>query len=118
MLIDRSIEAAEKGKAHAHALITGQINKGRAKTADRDALLARITATADYAALEGCDLVIEAVFEDPAIKAEVIGKIEAVIGPDTVSRPTPRPCRSPGSPATPGGRSCSSASTSSRPSRR
>ncbi len=84
VLIDRSIEAAEKGKAHAHALITGQINKGRAKTADRDALLARITATADYAALEGCDLVIEAVFEDPAIKAEVIGKIEAVIGPDTV----------------------------------
>ena len=84
VLIDRSVEAAEKGKAHAHALITGQINKGRAKTADRDALLARITATADYAALEGCDLVIEAVFEDPAIKAEVIGKIEAVIGPDTV----------------------------------
>ncbi len=84
VLIDRSQEAAEKGKAHAHALMTGQINKGRAKTADRDALLSRITATADYAALEGCDLVIEAVFEDPAIKAEVIGKIEAVIGPDAV----------------------------------
>ncbi len=84
VLIDQSAEAAEKGKAHAHALITGQINKGRAKTADRDALLARITATDDYGALAGCDLVIEAVFEDPRVKAEVIGRIEAVIGPDTI----------------------------------
>jgi 3-hydroxyacyl-CoA dehydrogenase/enoyl-CoA hydratase/3-hydroxybutyryl-CoA epimerase len=84
VLIDQSAEAAEKGKAHAHALITGQIAKGRAKTADRDALLARITATADYGALAGCDLVIEAVFEDPRVKAEVIGRIEAVIGPETV----------------------------------
>ena len=84
VLIDQSAEAAEKGKAHAHALITGQINKGRAKTADRDALLARITATDDVEALAGCELVIEAVFEDPRVKAEVIGKIEAVIGPDTI----------------------------------
>ena len=39
VLVDQSVEAAEKGKAYAHTLITGQINKGRAKTADRDALL-------------------------------------------------------------------------------
>ena len=42
VLVDRDIEAAEKGKAYAHKLVTDQINKGRAKTADRDALLARI----------------------------------------------------------------------------
>jgi 3-hydroxyacyl-CoA dehydrogenase / enoyl-CoA hydratase / 3-hydroxybutyryl-CoA epimerase len=84
VLLDQSAEAAEKGKAYAHALITGQINKGRARTADRDALLSRITPTADYGALAGCDLVIEAVFEDPAVKAEVIRKVEAVIGPDTI----------------------------------
>ncbi|RZK97292.1 MAG: 3-hydroxyacyl-CoA dehydrogenase [Methylobacterium sp.] len=84
VLVDQSTEAAEKGKAYAHALITGQINKGRAKTADRDALLARITASADYADLADCDLVIEAVFEDPRVKAEVIAKVEAVIGPDTI----------------------------------
>ena len=59
------MEAADKGKAHSHKLITDQIMKGRAKTADRDALLARITPTADYADLAGCDLVVEAVFEDP-----------------------------------------------------
>ena len=84
VLVDRTIEAAEKGKAHAHALITGQINRGRAKSADRDLLLSRIATSADYAALTGCDLVIEAVFEDPKVKAAVIAEVEAVIGPDTV----------------------------------
>ena len=84
VLIDRDREAAEKGKAHSHKLVSDQIMKGRAKTADRDALLGRITATADYAELKGCDLVIEAVFEDPKVKAEVIAKVEAAIGPKTI----------------------------------
>jgi 3-hydroxyacyl-CoA dehydrogenase/enoyl-CoA hydratase/3-hydroxybutyryl-CoA epimerase len=84
VLVDQSIEAAEKGKAYAHKLVTDQINKGRAKTADRDALLGRIHASADYADLASCDLVIEAVFEDPAVKAEVIAKVEAVIRPETI----------------------------------
>lgn len=84
ILIDRDIEAAEKGKAYSHKLVSDQIMKGRAKTADRDALLGRITASADYADLKGCDLVIEAVFEDPKVKAEVIAKVEAVVGPRTI----------------------------------
>ena len=84
ILIDRDIEAAEKGKAYSHKLVSDQIMKGRAKTADRDALLGRITASADYADLKGCDLVIEAVFEDPKVKAEVIAKVEAVVGPRAI----------------------------------
>ncbi|MFL4969041.1 MAG: 3-hydroxyacyl-CoA dehydrogenase NAD-binding domain-containing protein [Xanthobacteraceae bacterium] len=80
VLIDRDQESAEKGKAYSHKLITDQINKGRAKSADRDELLGRIAATADYGALAGCDLVIEAVFEDRAVKAEAIAKAEAAIG--------------------------------------
>jgi len=84
VLIDQSIEAAEKGKAYAHKLVTDQINKGRAKTADREALLARITTSADYADLRDCELVIEAVFEDPKVKAEVIRQVEAAIGPDAI----------------------------------
>ena len=60
-----------RARRTSHKLITDQITKGRAKTADRDALLGRITTTADYGALAGCDLVIEAVFEDPTVKAEV-----------------------------------------------
>jgi 3-hydroxyacyl-CoA dehydrogenase/enoyl-CoA hydratase/3-hydroxybutyryl-CoA epimerase len=84
VLIDRDVEAAEKGKAHSHKLMTDQVMKGRAKTADRDALLARITPSADYGDLASCDLVIEAVFEDPKVKAEVIGKVEAAIRPDCI----------------------------------
>ncbi len=84
VLIDRDQEAAEKGKAYSHKLVSDQIAKGRAKTADRDALLGRINATTDFAALKGCDLVIEAVFEDPKVKADVIAKIEANIGPKTI----------------------------------
>ncbi|NNM70935.1 FAD-dependent oxidoreductase [Enterovirga aerilata] len=84
VLVDRDQEAADKGKAYSHKLVTDQINKGRAKSADRDALLERITATADYAALAECDLVIEAVFEDPKVKDEVIRQVEAVIRPDCI----------------------------------
>src|SRR5215217_2228973 len=84
VLVDRDMEAAEKGKAHSHKLMTDQVMKGRAKAADRDALLARITPSADYGDLKDCDLVIEAVFEDPKVKAEVIEKVEAAIRPDCI----------------------------------
>src|SRR5690606_34394170 len=76
--------SAEKGKAHSHSVVTGQINRGRAKTADRDALLARIHPTADYAALAGCDLVIEAVFEERGVKADTFAKAGAVVADDMV----------------------------------
>jgi 3-hydroxyacyl-CoA dehydrogenase/enoyl-CoA hydratase/3-hydroxybutyryl-CoA epimerase len=80
VLIDRYKPSADKGKDHSQKLITEQVTRGRATAADRDALLARITATADYGALKDCDLVIEAVFEDRNVKAEAIAKTEAVIG--------------------------------------
>jgi 3-hydroxyacyl-CoA dehydrogenase/enoyl-CoA hydratase/3-hydroxybutyryl-CoA epimerase len=83
-LIDRDQEAADKGKAHSHKLMTEQVNRGRATAADREALLARITPTPDYGALKDCDLVIEAVFEDRQVKAEAIAKAEAVIGDNVV----------------------------------
>ena len=84
VLIDRDQEAADKGKQLSHKLITSQINRGRAKTADRDALLERITATPDYALLSDCELVVEAVFEDRAVKAEVTKKAEAHMSKDAV----------------------------------
>jgi 3-hydroxyacyl-CoA dehydrogenase/enoyl-CoA hydratase/3-hydroxybutyryl-CoA epimerase len=80
VLIDRDRDAADKGKAQSHKLITEQVNKGRATAADRDALLARITPTADYAALRDCDLVIEAVFEDRAVKNDAYAKAQAAMG--------------------------------------
>jgi 3-hydroxyacyl-CoA dehydrogenase/enoyl-CoA hydratase/3-hydroxybutyryl-CoA epimerase len=83
VLIDRDQEAAERGRAYSQKLMTDQINKGRATTAARDALLAKISPTADYNALKGCDLVIEAVFEDRKVKAEATAKAQAVV-PDIV----------------------------------
>jgi 3-hydroxyacyl-CoA dehydrogenase / enoyl-CoA hydratase / 3-hydroxybutyryl-CoA epimerase len=84
VLIDRDQESADKGKAYSDRVISSQIAKGRAKTADKEALLARIKATADYADLKACDFVIEAVFEDRAVKAEATKKAQAVLGPDVV----------------------------------
>jgi 3-hydroxyacyl-CoA dehydrogenase / enoyl-CoA hydratase / 3-hydroxybutyryl-CoA epimerase len=84
VLVDQTIEAAEKGKAYSHKLMSDQVMKGRAKTADRDALLARIVPSADYNDLKDVDLIVEAVFEDPKVKAEVIQKVEAVIKPETI----------------------------------
>jgi len=84
VLVDRDPEAAEKGKAHAEKLITDQINRGAASAADRETMLARITPTADFVELKGCDLVVEAVFEDRKVKEEVISRTQNVIGGDAI----------------------------------
>ena len=83
VLIDRDQESADKGKAHVQKGLTDQVNKGRATAAQRDAVLARITATADYGALAGVDLIVEAVFEDRKVKAEATAKAQAVV-PDVI----------------------------------
>jgi 3-hydroxyacyl-CoA dehydrogenase/enoyl-CoA hydratase/3-hydroxybutyryl-CoA epimerase len=84
VLVDRDQATADHGKATIDGLISGSVARGRATAADKDALLARVTATPDYAALKGCDLVIEAVFEDRAVKAEATKNAEAIVGPDVV----------------------------------
>jgi 3-hydroxyacyl-CoA dehydrogenase/enoyl-CoA hydratase/3-hydroxybutyryl-CoA epimerase len=84
VLLDSTLAAAEKGKAYSQGLLDHAVKKGRSTPDKRDALLARITPTTDYAALAGCDLVIEAVFEDRAVKAEVTANAEAVIPPSAV----------------------------------
>jgi len=84
VLIDRDQESADRGKAHSAKLIGNQISRGRATAADRDALLARITATADYGALADCDLVIEAVFEDRTVKEETYAKAQGELTPGVI----------------------------------
>ncbi|ROH91860.1 3-hydroxyacyl-CoA dehydrogenase [Stagnimonas aquatica] len=79
VLLDTSQEAADKGKAYSTTLLDKQVKKGRMTAGARDEFLARITPTTDFAKIEGCDLVIEAVFEDRSIKAEVTKKTEAVL---------------------------------------
>ncbi|MGH6839440.1 MAG: 3-hydroxyacyl-CoA dehydrogenase NAD-binding domain-containing protein [Methylocella sp.] len=84
VLIDQDQAAAEKGKAICDKLISAQILKGRAKTADKEALLARIKPAADYQDLAGSDLVIEAVFEDRAVKAAATQRARNVLAPGTI----------------------------------
>jgi 3-hydroxyacyl-CoA dehydrogenase/enoyl-CoA hydratase/3-hydroxybutyryl-CoA epimerase len=84
VLIDRDGEAAQKGRATIDRLVSSSVSKGRVTAADRDALLARVNATADYAALQGCDLIIEAVFEERSVKADVTKRAQAIVGPDVV----------------------------------
>lgn len=79
VLLDRDMAAAEKGKAHSDNLVSGLVKKGRATAEDKEKLLSLITPTADYADLDGCDMVIEAVFEDSEIKKAVTEKAEAAL---------------------------------------
>jgi 3-hydroxyacyl-CoA dehydrogenase/enoyl-CoA hydratase/3-hydroxybutyryl-CoA epimerase len=77
VLLDTSQDNADKGKAYSAGLLDKQIKRGRMTAQGKDEFLARIKATTDYADLKGCDLVIEAVFEDRGIKADVTQKAEA-----------------------------------------
>ncbi|KQZ82819.1 3-hydroxyacyl-CoA dehydrogenase [Mesorhizobium sp. Root157] len=79
VLLDRDTASAEKGKAHSAELMDGLIKKGRAKPEDKDKLLSLIMPTADYADLAGCDLVVEAVFEDSEVKKSATEQAEAVL---------------------------------------
>jgi 3-hydroxyacyl-CoA dehydrogenase / enoyl-CoA hydratase / 3-hydroxybutyryl-CoA epimerase len=84
VLIDEDQEKADRGKAVSEKLISEQVKRGRASDAQRDALLAHITATPDYAALKDCDLVIEAVFERRDVKAQTIKRAQEIIGSNVI----------------------------------
>jgi 3-hydroxyacyl-CoA dehydrogenase/enoyl-CoA hydratase/3-hydroxybutyryl-CoA epimerase len=83
LLFDRDLAYAEKGRAHVEEQLKKRLGKGM--TPEKMAeTLGRVTPTTDFAALAGADFVIEAVFEDMAIKAEVTKKVEEVLGPDVI----------------------------------
>ncbi|MEY8834159.1 3-hydroxyacyl-CoA dehydrogenase NAD-binding domain-containing protein [Phaeobacter italicus] len=84
VLIDRDQDAADKGKAYSASYMDKGIKRGKATEEKKDALLSRITATPDLEQLKGCDLIIEAVFEDPSVKAEMTKKVEAIIPEDCI----------------------------------
>ncbi|MGW2937907.1 3-hydroxyacyl-CoA dehydrogenase NAD-binding domain-containing protein [Streptomyces sp. NPDC001156] len=84
VLKDVALEAAVKGKGYSEKLCAKAVAKGRTTQEKADALLARITPTAEAADLAGCDAVIEAVFEDPALKHKVFQEIENIVEPDAL----------------------------------
>ncbi|MGR3503809.1 3-hydroxyacyl-CoA dehydrogenase NAD-binding domain-containing protein [Pseudaestuariivita sp.] len=84
VLIDQTQEAADRGKAYTETYADKGIKRGKATPEKKEALLSAITATTDLDALKGCDLIVEAVFEDPSVKAEMTKKVEAVVGEDCI----------------------------------
>lgn len=84
VLIDQTLEAADKGKAHVADLLQKAVSRGRMTQDKADAALALVTATADYAAVKGSDLVVEAVFENREVKAAVTRQAEAQLADTAV----------------------------------
>tara|TARA_B100000700_G_scaffold167831_1_gene185360 strand:- start:578 stop:2770 length:2193 start_codon:yes stop_codon:yes gene_type:complete len=93
VLIDMDQEAAEKGKEYSTKILDKQLSKKRTTEEKKEKLLSLITPTTDYALLQGADLIVEAVFENRDIKAEVTAKAEdqiaetAVFGSNTSTLP-------------------------------
>ncbi len=84
ILIDRTQEDADKGKAHVEELLKKRLSRGQLTQDKYDALLASVVATTDYDLIKGSDLVIEAVFENREIKADVTKRAEAQLAPGAV----------------------------------
>jgi 3-hydroxyacyl-CoA dehydrogenase/enoyl-CoA hydratase/3-hydroxybutyryl-CoA epimerase len=84
VLLDQSQEATDRGKDYTASYMDKGIARKKATPEKKEAVLAQITATTDYNALAGCDLIVEAVFEDVAIKAEVTKKVEAVVDAECI----------------------------------
>ncbi len=93
VLKDVDLAAAERGKGYSVKLLEKAVSRGRSTQEQADALLSRITPTVDPADAAGAELVIEAVFEDPKVKAEVFAEIEphlaegALLGSNTSTLP-------------------------------
>jgi 3-hydroxyacyl-CoA dehydrogenase/enoyl-CoA hydratase/3-hydroxybutyryl-CoA epimerase len=79
VLKDVSLQAAERGKGYSASLVDKAVERGRIDRGAADAVLCLITPTVDPVDASGADLVIEAVFEDPDVKAHVFGEIAPYI---------------------------------------
>ncbi|MEM6409694.1 MAG: 3-hydroxyacyl-CoA dehydrogenase NAD-binding domain-containing protein, partial [Pseudomonadota bacterium] len=84
VLIDRDQDAADKGKAYTTAHMDKGIARKKATEEKKEQVLSLITATTDLEALKGCDLIVEAVFEDVGIKADMTKKVEAIVGKECI----------------------------------
>jgi 3-hydroxyacyl-CoA dehydrogenase/enoyl-CoA hydratase/3-hydroxybutyryl-CoA epimerase len=84
VLKDVAEGAAFNGKSYSKRLVDKAVERGRSTREQADELLARITPTTNPAAAEGAELVIEAVFEDPKVKAEVFAEIEPHLATDAL----------------------------------
>jgi 3-hydroxybutyryl-CoA dehydrogenase len=80
VLRSRKRETADDMVAKLSKSVAKQVEKGRLDDAERDAILGRVTATDDLAQLRDCDLVIESVVEDLAVKKALFAELDAIVG--------------------------------------
>ncbi|HEY9310898.1 3-hydroxyacyl-CoA dehydrogenase NAD-binding domain-containing protein [Williamsia sp.] len=83
-LKDVDVVAAERGKDYARKVLSKQVDSGKRTRESADAVLRLITPTASVSDLAGADLVIEAVFEDPALKKKVFAEVLDVVSPEAL----------------------------------
>ncbi len=84
VLTDVDESRAQSGRSRIAALLKARLQQGRLNHSEMEAVLSRIQATADYADLQGCDLIIEAVFEERDLKAQVTRKAATALAPGGV----------------------------------
>ena len=84
VLIDRDQDAADKGKSYSEGILDKGMSRRKVSEEKKVEVLGRINATTDLDALKDCDLVVEAVFEDPKVKAEMTAKVEPIIGDQAI----------------------------------
>jgi 3-hydroxyacyl-CoA dehydrogenase/enoyl-CoA hydratase/3-hydroxybutyryl-CoA epimerase len=83
-MVERDADAAARGRASVEKLLDGAVKAGALDAAGRGAALGRLSTGADMAAVAGADLLVEAVFEDPRVKAEALAAAAAHLGPDAI----------------------------------
>jgi len=84
VLVDVAQALVDKGRAAIEKNLEREVAKGKRTAEDRQAALARITTSTDAAALSGCDIVIEAIVENEAVKKELFGRLDGICRPDAI----------------------------------
>ena len=84
VLVDVAQPLVDKGRAAIEKNLEREVAKGKRTAEDRQAALARITTSTDAAALSGCDIVIEAIVENEAVKKELFGRLDKICRPEAI----------------------------------
>ncbi|MDE2738344.1 MAG: 3-hydroxyacyl-CoA dehydrogenase NAD-binding domain-containing protein [Paracoccaceae bacterium] len=81
-LVDKDEMALEKGKGKIQSILERDVARGRMSTEKAQSIIERISFSTDLSALRDCKFVIEAVFEDPDIKAEIFRQVSDIVSED------------------------------------
>ncbi|MBN7776046.1 enoyl-CoA hydratase/isomerase family protein [Nitratireductor aquimarinus] len=83
-ILEMNEDAIARGLAHVEKTYAGSVKRGSIAPEEKEARIARISGTTDYADLSDCDIVIEAVFEDMGVKRQVFTALDSVLKPGAI----------------------------------